>query len=88
MTIVIYILLILGVFLTGLNLLPDYSTAPLPTEILSSINYFIAILKNWNWLFAIDTLFQIVILMFTYEIIIWSWFKILSPVIKFLRGQQ
>jgi len=86
MTTIIYIMLTLGLAIAGLNIIPSISTYPLPYEMTSAIQYFIQILKNWNWLFAIDTLFQAVILILGYELLIWSWFHILVPTIKFIRG--
>ena len=86
MTTIIYIILCLGLIIGGLNIIPPISNYPLPIEMTNAVTYFIAILKSWNWLFAIDTLFQCVILIISYEILIWGWFHILAPLIKLIRG--
>jgi len=86
MTTAIWLVLSLGLIITGINFLPNATGADLPQGMTVAISYFIKILKGWNWLFAIDTLLLAVGIVLAYEIIIWTWFHILVPLIKLLRG--
>lgn len=85
MTTIIYTILIIGLLIAGLNIIPDTSSYPLPTEITTAIFYFVGLLKSWNWLLPITTLLQCLGIILGYELLIWAWFKVLSPLIKFLH---
>lgn len=85
MTTAIFLIACISLIITGLNLLPVANTV-LNSNIETSIFYFVKILKGWNWLFAIDTLLTCFGIIITYELLIWSWFKIISPLIKLIRG--
>jgi len=86
MTTAIFLFLAIGLIVAGLNFLPDTTGNDLPIEMSNAVVYFVQIMKGWNWLFAIDTLFTCVGIVLIYEIIIWTWFHILKPLIKLLRG--
>jgi len=85
MTTTLYIILLIAFILSALNLMPTADVSSL-TTINDAIFYFVKILKGWNWLFAIDSLLIAFGIIITYELAIWSWFNIMSPLIKVLRG--
>lgn len=84
MTIIIYILAILSLFLLGLNLLPSVGSYP---AIESGVLVITGYMKSWNFLFPIDILFIVVGIITTVEISIW-FFKTTRWVLHFLRGHQ
>lgn len=85
MTFILWFLSIMTLFIGGLNLM-EVADTTLLTGIDTSIVYFVSILRGWNWLFAIDTLFICFLIVVGYEVSIWAWFNILAPLIKFIRG--
>jgi len=84
MTTAIFLLLFFGFFIAVLNALPAADVAN--SELLNSIYYFVGIMKAWNWLFPISELFICVGIVIAYEILIWTWFHVLVPVTKLIRG--
>jgi len=84
MTTAIFLILFFGFFIAVLNWLPIADTQS--SVFLTAISYFIGIMKGWNWFFPITELFWCLALVIGYEILIWSWFHVLAPVTRIIRG--
>jgi len=85
MTFAIFIVLVLGVFVTLLNILPAVTAFSLPIG--SSIITIIGYMKAWNFLIPIQELLIVILVIISFEIAIWTW-HVLWKVIKFLRGSS
>jgi len=84
MTTAIFLILFFGFFIGVLNWLPDADSAN--SLLVSSWQFLIGNLKAWNWLIPVNELIVCVGIVIAYEILRWSWFHVLIPVTKMLRG--
>jgi len=63
-----FIILVLGMFIAGLNILPVAD--PFNTGIVTSINLIVGYMKAWNFIFPISEIFIVAGLSTTYYVII------------------
>lgn len=85
MTFAIYIVLIMGMVIGGLNVLPDASS--LGTNFTNSIQIIIGYSKAFNFLLPVNETLICVGLVLVYEFIFWSWHWTIK-IIKFFRGHS
>lgn len=71
MTFAIYIVLFLGFFVAGLNILPD--AGALDGGISAAFSTIIGYMKAWNFLLPISELLAAVSLALTFELFVWGW---------------
>lgn len=85
MTFAFFIILILGLFVAGLNALPV--AVPISAGFLSSITMMAGYLKAWDWLLPVTELIISLKIVLGYELTVWlmiaTW-----RVIKFIRGHS
>lgn len=85
MTFAIFIVLFLGLLVTGLNFLPD-ATA-LNDSFASSLHLIVGTMKAWNFMFAISDLFVCLTIVLTFEAIVWGWHAI-KWMLHIIRGSN
>jgi len=84
MTTAIFLSLFFAFFVAVLNWLPDADATN--SIFLTSFDFIVGAMKSWNWLFPINELFVAVGIVIAYEVIVWSWFHVLVPVMRIVRG--
>jgi len=85
MTFAIFIVLIFGVFVALLNILPPVATFGF--AIGPALTLVIGYMKAWNFLFPVQEILVLVLLVIAFEVGIWTW-HVSWRVIKFLRGHS
>jgi len=84
MTTAIFLILFFAFFVAFLNFLPV--ATPANSLLVSSWGYLIGNLKAWNWLFPITELLICVGIVIAYEILVWTYFHVLIPIVRVIRG--
>lgn len=84
MTFAIFILLALGLFVALLNVLPTLAVGTVATYA-AGFNTIVGYMKFFDYLFPIHELLGLVLVMITFEVIVWIW-HVSWKVIKFVRG--
>jgi len=84
MTTLVFLALFFAFLIAVLNWLPV--ATPANSILVSSWSYFVGTMKAWNWLLPINELFICVGIVVAYETLMWSWFHVLAPVTKLIRG--
>jgi len=85
MTFAIFIVLILGLFIAGLNVLPTAASLGFSFE--PAVETLIGYMNAWNWMFPVHELLICVGIVIAYEVAVWVW-HVLWRVIKFIRGSS
>jgi len=85
MTFAIFFVLILGLFIGGLNLLPTIGDSG--TAVTNGIILLTGWLKTWNFILPVDEVFQALRIVLWYEIVTWGMVATWR-IIKFLRGNS
>jgi len=84
MTTAIFLVLFMALLVGALNWLPI--ATPTDSLLLSGWTYLIGNMKAWNWLLPITEVFYAVGIVIAYEILVWSWFHVIVPVVRTIRG--
>jgi len=84
MTTAIFLILFFAFFVAILNWLPVAVASN--SLLVSSWSFFIGNIKAWNWLLPINELFVCVAIVVAYETLMWTWFHVLIPVTRMIRG--
>jgi len=85
MTFAIFIVLILGVFVTLLNLLPN--VASFGFDATSAITTIMSYMRAWDFLFPIHEMLLLLAAVISFEVSVWIW-HVLWRIVKFLRGHS
>jgi len=84
MSTIIFLALFFAFFVGLLNWLPEADVAN--SLFTTSFTYFFGVMKGWNWFFPILELFYCLGIIVAYEVIMWTWFHVLVPTAKMIRG--
>jgi len=84
MTTLIFLTLFFIFLIAVIGYFPDAD--PANSVLVSCLSYLIGNMKAWNWLLPINELLVCVGIIVAYEIIIWTWFHVLAPITKIIRG--
>jgi len=85
MTFAIFFILILGLFIGGLNLLPTIGDSG--TAVTNGIILLTGWLKTWNFILPISEMILAIKIIIYYELILWGWHAI-KGIIKWFRGHS
>jgi len=83
MTTIIFLLLVFGLFIVGLNLLP--TADPINSNISTGLNFIVGQMKAWNFMFPISELITLVGIIAGVELGILA-FKFFKWGMHYLRG--
>jgi len=84
MTTAIFLILFFAFLVAVLNWLPDAGS--LSDNFINSYSSIIGTMKAWNFILPINELLICVGFVIAYEILMWSWFKVLGPITRIIRG--
>jgi len=85
MTFAIFIILILGLFIGGLNILPTMGDSG--TTITNSIILLVGWLKTWDFFLPVSEVFQALRIVLIYELVTWGMIATWRT-IRFIRGHS
>lgn len=85
MTFALYIVLVIGLLIGGLNILPNASD--LPPTIIASISTVIGYVKAFNFILPVGETILAVTIILIYEFFMWGWHATVG-IIKFFRGSS